>query len=296
MSEWARTDVMGVLNVTPDSFSDGGQHLALDAALARAVRMVEEGAVVIDVGGESTRPGATPVDPVDEQRRVLPVIEAIVDQLGPAPGALGGAGQVRVSIDTRHASTAAAAVGVGATLINDVSATLWPTAAELGVGWVAMHMFGDPRTMQAEPRYDDVVDDVRRFLVERAQVARAAGIDEVWVDPGIGFGKTTAHNLDLLANLDLLVAEGFPVLVGTSRKRFLGELIARSDAGLGPRRPAEAVPSAAPIDPVGVEDRVDGSLATAMWAMIHGARMVRVHDVDVTVQGAAVVAGSIPVR
>lgn len=288
------TDVMGVLNVTPDSFSDGGQHLAVDAALARAVQMVEQGAVVIDVGGESTRPGATPVDPGDEQRRVLPVIEAVIDRFGDGTG---DGSTVRVSIDTRHASTAAAAVRAGATLINDVSANLWPTAADLGVGWVAMHMFGDPRTMQARPHYDDVVDDVRRFLTERAQTARDAGVGEVWVDPGIGFGKTTAHNLDLLAHLDLLVADGFPVLVGTSRKRFLGELIARSDAGLGPRRPDEdPAPEAALIAPAGVEDRVDGSLATAMWAMIHGARMVRVHDVDITVQGAAVVSGSIPVR
>ena len=282
-------DVMGVLNVTPDSFSDGGEHLRLDAALEHAVAMAAAGARVIDIGGESTRPGATPVDPLDEQRRVLPVIDAVVDRL---------VGQdVRISIDTRHASTARAAVAAGATLVNDVSATLWPVAAELGVGWVAMHMFGDPRTMQVEPRYDDVVDDVRVFLVERAEAAVAGGVEEVWIDPGIGFGKTTAHNLQLLAHLDVLVAAGFPVLVGTSRKRFLGELIARSDSGLGPfdaRNGAD--PEESRVDPVGVGERVDGSLATEMWAMIHGARMVRVHDVDVAVQGAAVATGSIPVR
>ena len=282
-------DVMGVLNVTPDSFSDGGEHIGVDAAASRAETMVAEGARVIDIGGESTRPGADPVDPDLEQRRVLPVIEAVADRLAGT--------DVRLSIDTRHASTARAGVAAGASLINDVGATLWPVAAELGVGWVAMHMFGDPRTMQADPHYDDVVDDVRSFLVERAIAALSGGVTEVWVDPGIGFGKTTVHNLQLLAHLDELVAEGFPVLVGTSRKRFLGELIARSDAassrlggngGDGTVRPE--------LGPVPVGDRIDGSLATEMWAMIHGARMVRVHDVDVAVQAAAVATGSIPVR
>jgi dihydropteroate synthase len=277
---------MGVLNVTPDSFSDGGEHLAVDAAVARALQMAAQGAVVIDVGGESTRPGASPVDPTSEQARILPVIDAVV-------GALDGA--ARVSIDTRHEATARAAVAAGATLINDVSASLWPVAAELGVGWVAMHMLGDPRTMQAEPRYDDVVDDVRSFLVARAGRALDAGVGEVWLDPGIGFGKTTTHNLELLARLDVLVAEGLPVLIGTSRKRFLGELLARSDAGRPPYDVAAGgAASVDGADPVPVTDRVDGSLATAMWAMIHGARMVRVHDVDVTVQGAAVLSGSIP--
>lgn len=282
-------DVMGVLNVTPDSFSDGGEHVQLEAAVQRATQMVAEGARVIDVGGESTRPGATPVDPRDEQRRVLPVIEAVVSQIA-------GTG-VRVSIDTRHAQTARAAVAAGATLVNDVSASLSSVAADLGVGWVAMHMFGDPRTMQAEPHYTDVVDDVRSFLVGRATAAAAAGVEEVWIDPGIGFGKTTWHNLELLAHLDVLVAEGFPVLVGTSRKRFLGELIARSDHGLGPFAVhPTGVDEARTVEPLGVGDRVDGSLATEMWAMIHGARMVRVHDVDVAVQGATIAAGSIPVR
>ncbi|MHB1137981.1 MAG: dihydropteroate synthase [Microthrixaceae bacterium] len=196
------TQVMGVLNVTPDSFSDGGEHLAVDAAVARGVEMAAQGALVIDVGGESTRPGARPVDPTEEQSRVLPVIEALADRLGST---------VRLSVDTRHESTARAAVLAGATLVNDVSASLWPVAADLGVGWVAMHMFGDPRTMQADPRYDDVVDDVRRFLVERALRAVDAGVAEVWVDPGIGFGKTTVHNLELLAHLDVLVDEGHPV-------------------------------------------------------------------------------------
>ena len=261
------SQVMGVLNVTPDSFSDGGEHLAVDAAVARGLEMAAQGAAVVDVGGESTRPGARPVEASEEQARVLPVIEALADGLEPG---------VRISIDTRHDSTARAAVAAGATLVNDVSASLWPVAADLGVGWVAMHMFGDPRTMQADPRYDDVVEDVRRFLVERAEQAVHAGVGEVWIDPGIGFGKTTVHNLELLSRLDVLVGEGFPVLVGTSRKRFLGELLARSDAGQAPYGPAVAAAGVPAVEPVPVGDRVDGSLATAMWAMIHGARMVRV--------------------
>jgi dihydropteroate synthase len=271
---------MGVLNATPDSFSDGGHHAAVDAARARVLEMVAEGATVVDVGGESTRPGARPVDPGAEQARVLPVIEAVA-----ADCASSG---VRLSIDTRHASTANAAIDLGATLVNDVSASLWPVAAERGVGWVAMHMLGDPRTMQQEPVYDDVVDDVRSFLVERATVARAAGVEEVWVDPGIGFGKTTTHNLALLGRLDVLVAEGFPVVVGTSRKRSLGVLAARSDRGM-PAHPGPlgGGPEPDEPEPVPVGDRLAGSLATASWAMILGARMVRVHDVGATVRAAA---------
>ena len=210
---------------------------------------------------------------------MLPVIEATADRVR-RHGA-------RLSIDTRNEATARAAVAAGASLINDVSASLWPVAAELGVGWVAMHMAGDPRTMQAEPRYDDVVGEVRRFLVERATVAAAEGV-EVWVDPGIGFGKTTEHNLDLLAHLDELVAEGFPVVVGTSRKRFLGELLARSDepgVGLGDLSAPSRVPA------VPVDERIDGSLATATWVMTQGAQMVRAHDVATTVQAATIVAG-----
>jgi dihydropteroate synthase len=259
--------VMGVVNVTPDSFSDGGDFLDHEAAIARGHAIIAEGADLIDVGGESTRPGADPV-PVDEElRRVLPVIEAL------AP-------HIRISIDTRNRPVAEAAIAAGATLVNDVSASLYDVAASggPGVGYVAMHMLGDPKTMQANPTYDDVVDDVRRFLVERAEAARAAGVEEVWIDPGIGFGKTTAHNLSLLAHLDQLVGTGFPVLVGTSRKRFLGELVARAD------RPQ-------PDEPVPSDDRLEGSVATAVWAMVQGARMVRVHDVRATVHAAKVVAG-----
>ncbi len=259
---------MGVLNVTPDSFSDGGLHLDPAAALDRARIMVDEGAAVIDVGGESTRPGAQPVGIDVELSRVVPVVAALTSHLG---------GDVRVSVDTRNADVAAAAVAAGASLINDVSATLWPVAAELGVGWVAMHGCTDPRTMQDSPAYDDVVGEVCAFLTDRAAQALAAGVPEVWIDPGIGFSKTMEHNLDLLANLDVLVATGHRVLVGTSRKSTLGALVAVADGVTGP---------------VSTEDRLEASLATAVWAFDQGVHMVRVHDVLPTVQAAAVVLGS----
>lgn len=246
---------MGVLNVTPDSFSDGGRWTDPHRAVARGLEMAAAGADVVDVGGESTRPGAEPVDEAEERRRVLPVIAAL------APS-------VRVSVDTRKAGVAEAAVAAGATLVNDVSASLWPVAAAAGVGWVAMHMRGDPRTMQRQVHYDDVVDEVRGFLADRAERARSAGVDEVWVDPGIGFGKTAAHNLSLLRHLDELVAGGHPVLVGASRKSFLGALL-----------------GGAPVD-----DRLEGSLAVAVWAAGAGAAMVRVHDVAATVQALRVLA------
>jgi dihydropteroate synthase len=260
--------VMGVLNVTPDSFSDGGRWFDADAAVAHGLELVAEGAAVVDVGGESTRPGAEPVGADEEQRRVLPVIDAL------AP-------HVRVSIDTRHAETAHAALDAGATLVNDVSASLHDVAAAHGAGWVAMHMRGDPRDMQTKAKYADVVAEVRAFLVERAQVAAEAGVEEVWIDPGIGFAKTAAHNLTLLAHLDELTATGWPVVVGTSRKSFLGHLLARSD-GLDE---GEVVPP---------DDRLEGSVATATWAAWKGARMVRAHDVRATVHAMQVVAGEIP--
>lgn len=271
---------MGVLNVTPDSFSDGGLHLDPAAALGRARMMVAEGASVIDVGGESTRPGAQPVGVDVELSRVVPVVEALVAELGGAQ--FGGAGSgrgatdatVRVSVDTRHAEVAAAAVAAGASLINDVSATLWPVAAELGVGWVGMHGCTDPRTMQDAPAYDDVVAEVCGFLVDRAARAVAAGVPEVWIDPGIGFSKTITHNLELLANLDVLVATGYRVLVGTSRKSTLGALVAAADGVAGP---------------VPTEERLEASVATAVWAFDQGVHMVRVHDVLPTVQAARVV-------
>jgi dihydropteroate synthase len=251
--------VMGVLNVTPDSFSDGGRWLDPDAAVARGLAMVAEGADVVDVGGESTRPGAAAVEEAEELRRVVPVIEAL------AP-------HVRVSVDTRKAAVAERAVAAGATLVNDVSASLDAVAAAAGVGWVAMHMRGEPRTMQASPEYGDVVGDVEAFLVARAERARGAGVQEVWIDPGIGFGKTAGHNLALLRRLGRLVATGYPVMVGTSRKSFLGRLsVAEGE------------------EPAPVDDRLEASLATAVWAMDQGAAMVRVHDVRATVEAAALV-------
>ncbi|QYG95673.1 dihydropteroate synthase [Iamia sp. SCSIO 61187] len=254
---------MGVVNVTPDSFSDGGLYLDHEAAIAHGRAMAAAGVDVVDVGGESTRPGAEPVPVTEEVDRVVPVVAA----LSPL---------VRVSIDTRHAEVADRAVAAGATLVNDVSATLHEVAAHHHVGWVAMHMQGDPRTMQRDPRYDDVVDEVRSFLVARADAAVAAGVGEVWIDPGIGFGKTVEHNLALLARLDELVATGFPVLLGTSRKRFLGQLLATADGVADPTPP---------------DDRLEGSLATAVWGYRAGARMVRAHDVDATLAAARAVAG-----
>jgi dihydropteroate synthase len=260
---------MGVVNVTPDSFSDGGCFADHAAAIAHGRALAAEGADWIDVGGESTRPGASPVGEAEELRRVVPVIEALA-----AEG-------LRVSIDTRKAGVARAAVAAGASLMNDVGAGLGHVAAELGVAWAAMHAQGEPATMQDAPSYDDVVHEVRDMLVERADAALAAGVPEVWIDPGIGFGKTHAHNLALLAHLPELVATGHPVLIGTSRKGFLGALLGRSDGTGGP----------APVD-----DRLEASLATATWAMATGVRMVRAHDVRPTVHAARVVGGEITKR
>jgi dihydropteroate synthase len=254
---------MGILNVTPDSFSDGGRYVDPARAVDHARRMVAEGASIIDVGGESTRPGAAPVPAAEEERRVLPVVEALA------------ADGIRVSIDTTKASVARAACGAGATLVNDVSASLAEVAAGCGVGWVAMHRQGTPATMQDAPHYDDVVSEVAEFLVARAEAGRAAGVNEIWIDPGIGFGKTDGHNLTLLAHLDRLVDTGWPVVVGTSRKGLLGRLLATSDGT---------------VEPAPVDDRLVGSLATATWAMARGVQMIRAHDVLPTVQAAAVVA------
>jgi dihydropteroate synthase len=246
---------MGVLNVTPDSFSDGGRWLDPEAAVAHGLAMAAAGADVVDVGGESTRPGAEEVPADEERRRVLPVVERL------AP-------HVRVSVDTRKAEVAEAALAAGATILNDVSASLAEVAAVHGAGWVAMHMRGTPATMQQEAVYDDVLGEVRDFLVERAEAAAAAGVREVWIDPGIGFAKTLEHNLSLLRHLDVLVETGFPVLVGVSRKSFVGRLTADAP----------------------VEDRAEGSLAAAVWALAQGAAMVRVHDVGPTVQAVKLVA------
>lgn len=247
---------MGIVNVTPDSFSDGGRFLEAEAAIAHGMQLVAEGADVVDVGGESTRPGGAGVAAAEERRRVVPVIEAL------AP-------HVRVSVDTRKAVVAEAAIAAGATLLNDVSASLWDVAAAGGAGWIGMHMQGEPATMQDHPRYGDVVVEVRDLLVERAELAVAAGVREVWIDPGIGFGKDVGHNLDLLARLDELVATGVPVVVGTSRKGFLGRLTGGA----------------------AVADRLEASVATAVWALAQGAGMVRVHDVAATVAAARIVGG-----
>ncbi len=255
---------MGVLNVTPDSFSDGGCWLDHARAVEHGLAMAAEGADVVDVGGESTRPGAGPVAEDEELRRVLPVVAAL------AP-------HVRVSVDTRKAAVAEAAVGAGATIVNDISARLWPVAAATGAGWVAMHLPADPAVMaDYAARYrGDVVSDVVAHLVARAEGARGAGVEEVWIDPGIGFGKTATHNLILLRHLDRLVATGWPVLVGTSRKRFLGPL--SSPPGEDPAPPG---------------DRLEASVATVAWAMAQGAAMVRVHDVAPTVWAARMLAGA----
>jgi dihydropteroate synthase len=243
--------VMGVVNVTPDSFSDGGEWLDPAAAIVHGHDLVAEGAQILDVGGESTRPGAEPVDAEEELRRVLPVLRG-----------LAGAG-ARLSIDTSKAAVAAAALDAGATIVNDVTALRGDPAmaalvAERGCDVCLMHMLGEPRTMQRDPRYDDVVHDVRDFLAARVQYAVAVGIDEerIWLDPGIGFGKTIDHNLELLARLDEIVALGRPVVIGTSRKSFLGKITGRA-AG----------------------DRVAGTIATNVLALARGASVFRVHDV-----------------
>lgn len=248
-----RTLVMGILNVTPDSFSDGGRWLDQEAAVARGREMTAQGASVIDVGGESSRPGAAPTPARVQIERVVPVIEAL-------------ARECRVSVDTRSAEVAEAAVGAGATLINDISASLHEVAARAGAGWVAMHMQGDPVTMQDDPRYDDVVGEVEAFLLERIAAAERAGVEEIWVDPGIGFGKTDEHNLTLLRATSRLAGLGRPLLVGTSRKGFLGRLTEYKGTVPPP------------------EDRIEASVATATWAAMQGAAMVRVHDVAETIE------------
>ncbi len=258
---------MGVLNVTPDSFSDGGLYATVDAAVAQGLHLMASGADVVDVGGESSRPGAEAV-PVDvELQRVVPVVEAL------AAAARSDGRGVRVSVDTVKPDVATAALAAGADLLNDISASLYEVAAAAGAGWVAMHMRGRPRTMQDDPLYTDVVEEVRTFLLERAGRALRAGVGEVWIDPGIGFGKTGAHNLSLLRHLGDLVdaasAAGCAgVLVGTSRKRFLGALAAAPGSS----------------GPAPVADRAEGSLATEAAGLVAGVGMVRVHDVAATVQ------------
>jgi dihydropteroate synthase len=253
--------VMGVVNVTPDSFSDGGRFLDPDLAIAHARELVAAGADLLDVGGESTRPGAEPVSAAEELDRVLTVIEMLATD-----------GAVPLSVDTSKAEVAAAALRAGASLVNDVTAgrgdpELLGVVAAADAGLVAMHMQGEPRTMQHDPHYDDVVGEVGAFLAERIAAARAAGVrdDALLVDPGIGFGKTVAHNLELLARLDTMTrALPAPVVIGASRKGFLGVLT-------GAKEPA---------------DRDDATLATTVWAFANGARVVRVHDVESSARAA----------
>jgi dihydropteroate synthase len=252
---------MGVLNVTPDSFSDGGRYFDKDRAIARGLELVAEGADIVDVGGESTRPGAEPVEEAEELRRVLPVVEAL-------------ARSVRVSIDTMKPAVAEAAVARGAFLINDIACGLRDVAVATKAALVVMHMRGTPKDMQDQAHYDDVVAEVHAFLAERAAEARDAGVKEIYVDPGIGFAKTAEHNVALLAALPELAAGAFPVLLGASRKRFLGTI----------GRPPGS-------DPLPVGERSEASLATAVWAMAAGARIVRVHEVRPTVQAARLVGG-----
>ena len=250
--------VMGIVNVTPDSFSDGGRLGSVAAAVDHAMRLVAEGADILDIGGESTRPGAEPVDEAEEIARVVPVIEGVrACWDGP------------VSIDTLKPGVARAAIAAGATIWNDVSGLTGDdslsTAVELGCIVCIMHMRGEPRTMQADPRYEDVTAEVFGWLAARAGAAMAAGVlrDNIWLDPGIGFGKTAAHNLALTAQLDRLVELGFPVLYGASRKRTIQT-----------------------VDPTAADpgDRLGGSLALALEAARRGAAVIRVHDVRETVQ------------
>lgn len=250
---------MGIVNVTPDSFSDGGRFLDCDAAIAHARLLREQGADLLDVGGESTRPGASAVTAAEELDRVLPVIEALA-----AEGA-------RVSVDTSKAAVAAAAIAAGAAVVNDVTALSDPemaaVCADAGCGLILMHMKGTPRTMQDDPRYGDVVAEVSEFLAGRLGQAVAAGIDagRVWLDPGIGFGKTVEHNLELLARVGEVAELGRPVVVGTSRKNFIGVVTGRE-----------------------VDQRIGGSVATNVLALAGGASVLRVHDVAATVDAVRV--------
>jgi dihydropteroate synthase len=256
--------VMGILNVTPDSFSDGGRFFDLPAALAQAERLAGEGAAIIDVGGESTRPGAAPVAVEEELRRVVPVVERLAGSLA-----------VPVSVDTRTPAVMRESLAAGASMINDVTALRAPGALEAVAASRAavclMHMQGEPRTMQNEPHYADVLGEVRKFLRERVAACVAAGIarTRLVIDPGFGFGKTLEHNLELLRGLPTIAAEGLPVLAGLSRKRMIGALTGRGEG-----------------------DRLAGSVALAVMAALNGASIVRAHDVRETVDALRIVAAA----
>jgi len=254
--------IMGIVNVTPDSFFDGGRYLDPEKAVAHALELAAEGADILDIGGESTRPNAVPVEEAEERRRVLPVIEAL-------------AGRVRIplSIDTMKPGVARAAVQAGASLINDIGANreddaMWRVAADTGAGYVAMHMQGTPKTMQIHPAYEDVVAAVDGFFEDRLARLRAAGVraEQTVLDVGIGFGKTLEHNLQLLARLAVFTKWQRPLLVGVSRKSFIGKLLA-----------------------VEADQRLPGGLACASWAVWRGASMIRTHDVAATAQAVRMV-------
>jgi dihydropteroate synthase len=265
-----RYRIMGIVNATPDSFSDGGRYLDAQAAVAHGRELAADGAAILDVGGESTRPGAEPVPEREELRRVVPVIEGLT-----AAGT-----RAQLSIDTVKLAVARAAVDAGATYVNDVSAFrhdpgMAGLVAEHGLDCCLMHMLGEPRTMQRDPRYDDVVSEVKAFLEERLAFAVAEGVAEerIQLDPGIGFGKTVEHNLELLRRLDEIVALGRPVLVGVSRKTFLGRLTGRD-----------------------VDDRVAATVAANLLAFTRGASVFRVHDVRPLADALAVAAATVRPR
>lgn len=250
---------MGVINVTPDSFSDGGRFFDEAAAVSQGLKLAADGADILDVGGESTRPGAEPVSEADEIARVVPVIERL----------RAGCDAI-ISIDTMKPAVARAAMAAGAGIWNDVTSLQGApdsakVAADLGCGVILMHMQGEPRTMQHDPRYDDVVKEVGEALSASAENAMAAGVarDKIWLDPGIGFGKTLTHNLALLKHLDALAARGFPVVLGVSRKSFLKTIDPKAESA---------------------DDRLGGSLAAALWGASQGAHVLRVHDVRETLQ------------
>ena len=249
--DWgSRTHLMGILNVTPDSFSDGGKFFDHDMALARGEHLAQAGADILDIGGESTRPGSDPVPEQEEIRRVVPVIRALREKI-----------DVPISIDTYKSAVARAALDAGAVIVNDISGLTYDPAMaevirEFSAGVVLMHVLGKPKTMQDEPKYGDVVREVREFLAKQVGVAEQHGIEHIIIDPGIGFGKTIQHNLELINRLDQFASVGCPVLVGPSRKSFIGKIL--------------DLPS---------DDRVEGTAAAVTACILHGANLLRVHDV-----------------
>jgi dihydropteroate synthase len=250
-----RTLVMGILNVTPDSFSDGGRFFALERAVEHARRLTAEGADILDIGGESSRPGAQPVPEEEELRRVVPVIRAIRQESA-----------VPISVDTYKAAVAEAALEAGANIVNDISALRFDprmvtVVARARVPVVLMHMLGEPRTMQQNPVYTDVVREIKEFLAERIAFARAHGIERILIDPGIGFGKTVEHNIEILRRLGELQGLGCPLLIGTSRKSFIGRL------------------GSTTAEPLPIHERLEGTIASTVIAVLNGAQIVRVHDV-----------------